>query len=76
MIGYVRSLSDQPAGVRTMSLVAMGSCLFTLCGAFGFQSHVGKYDASRLASAVASGVGFIGAGVITTGTRRQGLADR
>ena len=74
IIGVERSLSDQPAGVRTMSLVSLGASLFTLCGSNGFS---GRFDSSRLSAAVASGVGFIGAGVITTNAqRRPGLADR
>ncbi|KAL7566544.1 hypothetical protein ACA910_000614 [Epithemia clementina (nom. ined.)] len=51
-----------PAGVRTMSLVSMGAALFTICSRYGFAGT--HYDTSRMASNVASGVGFIGAGVI------------
>lgn len=68
VIGLERSLQDQPAGVRTMSLVSLGACIFTMVGNFGFP---GKYDASRMAAAVCSGVGFIGAGVITTGNQSR-----
>ena len=57
------------AGVRTMSLVAMGAAAFTVCSAVGFANMAQtRYDPSRMASNVASGVGFIGAGVITTTT--------
>ena len=45
-----------------MSLVAMGAALFTICSRYGFVGT--HYDTSRMASNVASGVGFIGAGVI------------
>lgn len=62
-VGKERAGKHHPAGVRTMSLVSLGACLFTLCSLFGFRNH---YDTSRMASNVASGVGFIGAGVITT----------
>lgn len=48
-------------GARTMTLVAMGASLFTMVGAYGFSTG----DATRLAASVATGVGFIGAGVIT-----------
>jgi len=44
--------------------VATGAACFTVCSMYGFGGT--RYDASRLASNVASGVGFIGAGVITT----------
>lgn len=38
----------------------MGACTFTLMSQYGF---VGKADQARVAASVASGVGFIGAGV-------------
>jgi putative Mg2+ transporter-C (MgtC) family protein len=65
-LGKERSLARHSAGVRTMALVAMGASAFTLCSAFGFLNFPGRYDPSRMAANVASGVGFIGAGVITT----------
>mmetsp|Transcript_8997 Transcript_8997/g.33964 ORF Transcript_8997/g.33964 Transcript_8997/m.33964 type:complete len:372 (+) Transcript_8997:64-1179(+) len=60
-IGMERRNSERPAGVRTMSLVAMGSCIFGIISRYGFNPA----DRSRVAASVASGVGFIGAGVIT-----------
>jgi putative Mg2+ transporter-C (MgtC) family protein len=70
MIGQERS--GHPAGVRTMALVAMGAAMFTLCSLHGFGTTA---DPSRLAANIASGVGFIGAGVITTSSNSkvQGL---
>jgi putative Mg2+ transporter-C (MgtC) family protein len=59
--------SHQSAGVRTMALVSLGAAMFTLSSMYGFHGITGgRYDPSRMASNVASGVGFIGAGVITT----------
>ena len=63
IVGWERSSTKHSAGVRTMALVAVGAAAFTICSSYGFM---GKYDTSRMASNVASGVGFIGAGVITT----------
>ena len=65
-LGKERSFAKHSAGVRTMALVAMGASAYTVCSTFGFLAFGGKYDPSRMASNVASGVGFIGAGVITT----------
>lgn len=56
------------AGTRTMSLVSLGAAAFTICSMYGF-ANVGRHDPSRMASNVASGVGFVGAGVITTTTQ-------
>ena len=64
-LGKERSFAKHSAGVRTMALVAMGAAAYTICSTFGFLAF-GKYDPSRMAANVASGVGFIGAGVITT----------
>ena len=58
LIGVERGWAGRPAGIRTMSLVAMGAALFTGVGRLSFS------DSARLAAQVASGVGFLGAGVI------------
>jgi len=76
-VGLERRNSNHPAGVRTMSLVSLGACVFTLCSIYGFVGipqtfgNGVKVDASRMASNVASGVGFIGAGVITSDARNN-----
>jgi putative Mg2+ transporter-C (MgtC) family protein len=66
VVGWERSASKHSAGVRTMALVSLGAAAFTICSAYGFA---GKCDPSRMAANVASGVGFLGAGVITTQAR-------
>ena len=54
-VGKERSSANHhPAGVRTLALVSLGSAAFTLCSMFGFGA-AGKFDTSRMASAVASG---------------------
>lgn len=58
-IGLERELSAQPAGLRTHLLLSLGACLFALAG---LTYSAG--DPSRIAAQVASGVGFLGAGVI------------
>jgi len=62
-VGWERAASKHSAGIRTMSLVSLGAATFTICSMYGFG---GRGDPSRMASNVASGVGFLGAGVITT----------
>jgi putative Mg2+ transporter-C (MgtC) family protein len=68
-LGKERSFAKHSAGVRTMSLVALGACAFTICSMYGFAGT--RCDTARIAANVASGVGFIGAGVITTSTRNS-----
>jgi putative Mg2+ transporter-C (MgtC) family protein len=59
-VGYERRSADKPAGLRTLSLVALGSALFTIISAFGFDTA----DQSRVAAQIVTGVGFLGAGTI------------
>jgi putative Mg2+ transporter-C (MgtC) family protein len=76
-VGKERSVSTHhSAGVRTMSLVAVGAASFTICSLYGFTSAYGgqRCDPSRMASNIVSGVGFVGAGVITTTTSQANAA--
>jgi len=59
-VGYERRSADKPAGLRTLSLVAVGSALFTIISTFGFENA----DQSRVAAQIVTGVGFLGAGTI------------
>ena len=65
-IGFQRERADKPAGLRTQSLIALGSALFTVVSIFGFSHGV---DTSRVAAGVVAGIGFIGAGVIVHARR-------
>jgi putative Mg2+ transporter-C (MgtC) family protein len=77
-IGLERELDEKAAGLRTHMLVASGSALFTLVSAYGFgglvQHGAGivRYDPSRIAAQIVTGIGFLGAGVIF----RQGFTIR
>eukprot|EP00978_Attheya_sp_CCMP212_P024917 scaffold79109_cov47-Attheya_sp.AAC.2 len=64
IIGWERREADRPAGIRTMALVSLGSCLFAICSAFAFLDGPMSWDSSRVAAAIPSGVGFLGAGLI------------
>lgn len=64
LIGWERREADRPAGIRTMSLVSLGSCLFSINSAFAFLTGPMAWDASRVSAAIPSGVGFLGAGLI------------
>lgn len=61
LIGLDRESRHKPAGLRTYSIVAMGSAFFSLVGLMTF----GQNDAgARIAAQVVTGVGFLGAGTI------------
>jgi putative Mg2+ transporter-C (MgtC) family protein len=66
-VGAERELHDQPAGLRTHTLLTIGACLFTLISAYGFGGPV--TDPSRLAAQIVTGIGFLGGGAIV----RHGL---
>ena len=69
-VGYERRSADKPAGLRTLSLVALGSALFTIISIFGFETA----DQSRVAAQIVTGVGFLGAGtILRSGVTVSGL---
>jgi putative Mg2+ transporter-C (MgtC) family protein len=74
VIGWERRAPDRPAGIRTMSLVSLGSCLFTLCSTFAFASGPMEWDAARVAAAIPSGVGFLGSALIFKHTTNENNA--
>ncbi len=67
-IGYQRERYNKPAGLRTHALICIGAALFTVVSMFGFPESA---DPSRVAAAVVTGIGFIGAGVIFRGVRGE-----
>ena len=66
IIGLERQHRLKAAGVKTHSLVGLGSALFTLVSAYGFSdiSTAASVDPTRVAAQIVSGIGFLGAGVI------------
>lgn len=62
LVGYVlgseRASSHHLIGIRTVTLILLGSFIFTY-----ISTRVGG-DPSRMISQIVSGVGFIGAGII------------
>jgi putative Mg2+ transporter-C (MgtC) family protein len=77
-VGLERELREREAGFRTHLLVSVGSCLFTLVSAYGFNEflagggNVVRTDPTRIAAQIVTGVGFLGAGAII----RQGFSVR
>lgn len=59
VIGWERERHGRDVGIRTYAAVALGACVFGLV-----SSHVDGGDPTRIAANVATGVGFLGAGVI------------
>lgn len=67
IIGVERQRQLKSAGLRTHTIVGLGTALFTLVSAYGFSNVIGDgviLDPSRIAAQIVSGIGFLGAGVI------------
>jgi putative Mg2+ transporter-C (MgtC) family protein len=77
-IGFERELREREAGLRTHALVCVGSALFTIVSAYGFEgfltsgAQVVRADPTRIAAQIVTGIGFLGAGAII----RQGFSVR
>jgi uncharacterized membrane protein YhiD involved in acid resistance len=69
VIGFERRRADRPAGIRTMAMVCLGACVFTIGSIFAFVDGTMGWDASRVSAAIPSGVGFLGAASIWKGTK-------
>lgn len=65
-IGLERQMRQRTAGLRTITLVTSGACLFVILGA---MTGNGTTSVTQIAAYVVSGVGFLGGGVIM---REQG----
>lgn len=65
-IGLERQLHGRPAGLRTHILVSVGAALMTISGIEVASAVEGatRFDASRIAAGVVTGIGFLGTGAI------------
>lgn len=58
VVGIEREYRSKSAGFRTMIMISVGSCLFTM-----LSVYLGD-TSDRIASNIVTGIGFLGAGVI------------
>lgn len=77
-VGYDRQRSNKPAGLRTHMLVGAGSALFVTSALLAIDEFGGlngtNLDVLRVTAAVATGIGFLGAGsILHTTDRVRGL---
>jgi putative Mg2+ transporter-C (MgtC) family protein len=72
-VGWERQIGRKPAGLRTHTLVCVGSTMFMLLGPHAVAVFgTGNLDPTRLIHGVATGIGFLGAGSIM---RHEGLVQ-
>ncbi len=60
LIGAEREYVSKAAGLRTLMLISLGSCMYTI---FSIMIGAGT-ESDRIASNIVTGIGFLGAGVI------------
>lgn len=60
ILGFEREAKDKSAGLRTITLITVGSTLFSILS----QNFSGDGDSFAIAAGIISGIGFLGAGVI------------
>lgn len=65
IIGSDRERVDKPAGIKTHTLVLLGSMLFTVLS----EGYPSDTSPSRIAANIVTGVGFLGAGIILKNER-------
>ena len=62
ILGLEREMKDKAAGLRTITIISLGSTLFTIMSyKIGIITNT---ETTRIASYIISGIGFLGAGVI------------
>ena len=59
-IGFERKLRSKEAGIRTHTIVSIGSALFMVISKYAFSGA----DTARVAAQIVAGIGFLGAGII------------
>ena len=66
IVGIERQYRSKSAGFRTMIMISMGACFFTMMSIWIGQAN----NPDRIASNIVTGIGFLGAGVIFRGDNR------
>ena len=61
LIGFERKIRFKEAGIRTHTIVCVGSALMMVVSKYAFGSEA---DTARVAAQIVTGIGFLGAGII------------
>ena len=61
LIGMDREKRESAAGFRTLTLIALGACCYTISSVILSE---GRGDPARVAAQLVTGIGFIGGGAI------------
>jgi putative Mg2+ transporter-C (MgtC) family protein len=72
LIGFDRELRGKPAGLRTVSLVALGSAVLVVTAA-GLNTTGSNDSTTRVIQGIVTGIGFLGAGTIIRGPTEESV---
>ena len=75
-LGLERKMRQHTVGIRTLTLLCVSSCLLTIVSSAIASTGVVKGDPARVAAAVITGIGFLGAGaIVNQGLNIRGLTS-
>ena len=76
-LGIERKVRQHTVGIRTLTLICVSSCLLCIVSAVVAQNDgIVKGDPGRIAAAVITGIGFLGAGaIVNQGLNIRGLTS-
>ena len=75
-LGFERKMRQHTVGIRTLTLLCVSSCLLTIVSGAIASTGVVKGDHARVAAAVITGIGFLGAGaIVNQGLNIRGLTS-
>lgn len=64
LIGLERQIAHKTAGLRTFSLVSLGSCLITTVSVWLYSQSMASFNIAIIPANIITGIGFLGAGII------------
>ena len=75
-LGLERKMRQHTVGIRTLTLLCVSSCLLTIVSSAIASTGAVKGDPARVAAAVITGIGFLGAGaIVNQGLNIRGLTS-
>lgn len=75
-LGLERKMRQHTVGIRTLTLLSVSSCLLTIVSSYLASTASVEGDSTRIAAAVITGIGFLGAGaIVNQGLNIRGLTS-
>lgn len=75
-LGLERKMRQHTVGIRTLTLLSVSSCLLTIASSYLASTATVQGDSTRIAAAVITGIGFLGAGaIVNQGLNIRGLTS-